>query len=119
VQWHVHIPNEVNEKLERNLCCVIIALSGQACFTQVHVILQNTRGVPYAAEHVDILSTFPTFLSRESASLAGIVIRCADVVQGTCPPVLRQTADLIRPGSDWSEMAVAFVIQNVTQDGHD
>jgi hypothetical protein len=119
VQWHVHIPNEVDEKLERNLRCIIIALSGQARFTQVHVFLQNTRGVPYAAEHVDIPSTLPAFLSRESTSLARIVIRCADIVQGTCPPVLWQTADLVCPGSDWSEMAVAFVIQDVTQDGHD
>lgn len=115
----MHIPNEVNEKLECDLRCIFIVLSGQACFAQAHVTLQSICGVPYAAKHIDIPSTLPASLSWESASLTRVVIRCADVVQGACPPVLRQTTDPVCPGSDRSEMAVPFIIQDVTQDRHD
>jgi hypothetical protein len=119
MQRHVHIAQKVDKKLERDLCSIVITRSDQAHPAQVHIVLQSVCSIPYPAENIDIPSPFPSFLSREDTRLARIVVRCADIMEWACPSVLWQPAHLVCPGSDWGKVAVACIVQDVAEDGHD
>lgn len=81
-------------------------------------LLQYVRGISDGTQDVDVRPAFPPTRTGESTSSGGIVVHSADVVERPGPSIFRLATDTVRPCGDGSEVALASVVEDITELRH-
>lgn len=118
VKWHVHVPDEVNQKLERVLNVAWLGVHLDTRFAESLKLLQHIRGIPDGTQDVDVRPALPTLRTGESTSGTGIVVHSTDVVEWAGPSIFRLVTNTVRPCRDGCQVALASVMEDIAKFRH-